>query len=220
MQIDEKALEAAIVAVESMGCVHFGAEIEAAIRAYLESATPPDELSGNPGELIDKMADAIRGDTVLDDTPWEMLSEDRKIGWRGDAERALAVVKEYLTSQAATALRLSAGGSARLEALEAALEEARDSARDWHRQCETVATILDLPEPEGAGRHAEMVRTKFEALEAENARLREIVGAVEQHDNSNFYGPDADKNRRASWRGVMRKIKTSRRAREGGNADV
>ncbi|TDR27815.1 hypothetical protein [Aquamicrobium defluvii] len=82
----------------------------AAIRAYLEAATPPDELSGNPGELIDKMADAIRGDTVLDDTPWETLSEDRKVGWRGDAERALAVVKEYLTSQAATALRLSAGG--------------------------------------------------------------------------------------------------------------
>lgn len=76
----------------------------------LEAATPPDELSGNPGELIDKMADAIRGDTIYDDTPWETLSEDRKVGWRDDAERALAVVKEYLTSQAATALRLSAGG--------------------------------------------------------------------------------------------------------------
>ncbi len=68
-------------------------------RRTLTSATPPDELSGNPGELIDKMADAIRGDTVLDDTPWETLSEDRKIGWRGDAERALAVVKEYLTAR-------------------------------------------------------------------------------------------------------------------------
>lgn len=70
----------------------------------------------------------------------------------------------------------------RIEALEAALEEARDSARDWHRQCETVATILDLPEPEGAGRHAEMVRTKFEDLDAENARLREA-----------FFMPDADR---------------------------
>lgn len=68
-------------------------------RAHLEVATPPDEPSGNTGELIDKMADAIRGDTVLDDTPWETLSEDRKIGWRGDAERAQAVVKEYLTAR-------------------------------------------------------------------------------------------------------------------------
>lgn len=57
------------------------------------------ELSGNPGELIDMMAEAIRGDTVYDDTPWATLSEDRKIGWRGDAERALAVVKEYLTAR-------------------------------------------------------------------------------------------------------------------------
>lgn len=72
---------------------------DAQLAGRLESATPPDELSGNPGELIDKMADAIRGDTVLDDTPWETLSEDRKIGWRGDAERALAVVKEYLTAR-------------------------------------------------------------------------------------------------------------------------
>lgn len=60
---------------------------------------PALELSGNTGELIDKMAEAIRGDTVYDDTPWATLSEDRKIGWRGDAERALAVVKEYLTAR-------------------------------------------------------------------------------------------------------------------------
>lgn len=55
------------------------------------------ELSGNTGELIDKMAEAIRGDTTSDDTPWAALSEDRKIGWRGDAERALAAIKDYLT---------------------------------------------------------------------------------------------------------------------------
>lgn len=57
------------------------------------------ELSENTGELIDKMAEAIRGDTTSDDTPWATLSEDRKIGWRGDAERALAVVKEHLTAR-------------------------------------------------------------------------------------------------------------------------
>lgn len=107
MKLDEMALGAAMNAISYVCQTK---DVADAILAYLTSATPPDELSGDPGELIDKMADAIRGDTVLDDTPWEMLSEDRKIGWRGDAERALAVVKEYLTSQAATALRLSAGG--------------------------------------------------------------------------------------------------------------
>lgn len=114
MQIDEKALEAARKSVKAQAIFDPIADVstlaDTAIRAYLEAATPPDELSGNPGELIDKMADAIRGDTIYDDTPWETLSEDRKVGWRDDAERALAVVKEYLTSQAATALRLSAGG--------------------------------------------------------------------------------------------------------------
>jgi len=57
---------------------------EAQLAAFLK------ELSGNPGELIDRMAEAIRGDTTPDETPWALLPEDRKIGWRGDAERALA----------------------------------------------------------------------------------------------------------------------------------
>ncbi|MCO7727820.1 hypothetical protein NJB93_14610 [Brucella intermedia] len=59
------------------------------------------KLSGNTGELIDKMAEAIRDwGSHYDDGPWETLPEDRKAGWRGDAERALAVVKEYLTTRA------------------------------------------------------------------------------------------------------------------------
>lgn len=82
-------------------------ETERRILSALEPSTPEGqqpvaealELSGNTGELIDKMAEAIRGDTVSDETPWATLSEDRKIGWRGDAERALAVVKEYLTAR-------------------------------------------------------------------------------------------------------------------------
>lgn len=78
---------------------------------------PAHELSGNTGELIDKMAEAIRGDTTSDDTPWATLSEDRKIGWRGDAERALAVVKECLTArrrseQAVTEAMIKAGAKA------------------------------------------------------------------------------------------------------------
>lgn len=57
-------------------------------------------LSGDAGELIDKMAEAIRDDGGhYDETPWDILSEERKEGWRSDARRALAVVKEYLTAR-------------------------------------------------------------------------------------------------------------------------
>ncbi|MCH6203402.1 hypothetical protein L3V16_06055 [Brucella ciceri] len=58
-------------------------------------------LSGDTGELIDMMAEAIRDwGSHYDDGPWETLPEDRKAGWRDDAERALAAVKEYLTTRA------------------------------------------------------------------------------------------------------------------------
>ena len=43
------------------------------------------ELSGNTGELIDRMAAAIRDwGSHYDDGPWATLSEDRKVGWRGE----------------------------------------------------------------------------------------------------------------------------------------
>ncbi|WP_313031788.1 hypothetical protein [Brucella sp.] len=67
---------------------------EAQLAAFL------NDLSGENGELIDMMAAAIRDwGSHYDDGPWETLSEDRKAGWRGDAERALAVVKDYLTAR-------------------------------------------------------------------------------------------------------------------------
>lgn len=66
------------------------------------------ELSGNPRQLIDMMASAIRVDgSDLCDGSWESLSYDRKQAWRGDTERALAAVKEYLT----TRVGLSGGGN-------------------------------------------------------------------------------------------------------------
>lgn len=48
--------------------------------------------------LRDPVAEAIRGDgSDFADGPWETLPEKNKHGWRGDADRALAVVKDYLT---------------------------------------------------------------------------------------------------------------------------
>lgn len=60
---------------------------------------------------------------------------------------------------------------ARIARLERDLAEARDNASAWHLQCQTVATVLELPEPDGIS-HAEAVRTKFESLRAELAEAR------------------------------------------------
>lgn len=68
------------------------------------SAAVKVELSGITGELREAVAEAIRADgSDMDDTPWETLSDERKIGWLGDADRALAVVKDYLTTHAPAA---------------------------------------------------------------------------------------------------------------------
>lgn len=48
--------------------------------------------------------------------------------------------------------------------------------------------------------------------EAEIARLLGVVDALLQHDASSFWGVDAEKNRRASYRGVVRKAKKARAA--------
>lgn len=54
--------------------------------------------------LIDRVAQAIRNEPGMpDETPWGRLSDDRKRGWRGDAERALAVVNDYLTAEPVSA---------------------------------------------------------------------------------------------------------------------
>jgi Lar family restriction alleviation protein len=43
----------------------------------------------------------------------------------------------------------------------------------------------------------------------------EALRAVKQHQDSFFFGPDAQKNERASWRGVMRKVKAALSEIEG-----
>jgi len=93
-----------------------------------------NELSGNPGELIDKMAEAIRDwGSHYDDGPWETLPEDRKAGWRSDAERALAVVKEYLTARRPS---------------EQAVTEAMELARTVLAQSITAGHNVPGPTPE------------------------------------------------------------------------
>jgi hypothetical protein len=50
---------------------------------------------------------------------------------------------------------------------------------------------------------------RIEALTAELAKAVEGLHAVVQHEASTFFGPDGEKNKRASWRGVMRKVRAT-----------
>ena len=50
---------------------------------------------------------------------------------------------------------------------------------------------------------------RIEALEAKLAKAMEGLHAVVQHEASTFFGPDGEKNKRASWRGVMRKVRAT-----------
>jgi hypothetical protein len=50
---------------------------------------------------------------------------------------------------------------------------------------------------------------RIEDLEAKLAKSVEGLHAVVQHEASTFFGPDGEKNKRASWRGVMRKVRAT-----------
>jgi hypothetical protein len=56
---------------------------------------------------------------------------------------------------------------------------------------------------------------KTDELEAKLAKATEALRAVAQHEASFFFGLDAEKNRRASWRGVMSKVKAALAKIEG-----
>lgn len=81
------------------GVERLRAERDAAWKAGAEAMLR--KLSGNTGELRDAVAAAIRADgSDICDGQWETLPEANRLGWRGDAERAIAAVKDYLTAQA------------------------------------------------------------------------------------------------------------------------
>jgi hypothetical protein len=148
---------------EDDGCPYFydaselaeaGGPLIEYIRADLATCAPVGrefgaELSGNTGGLIDKMAEAIRGDTTCDDAPWAapwaVLSEDRKIGWRGDAERALAAVKEYLTAHSpAPVVTTDSLAMARFDLEQATRQIENDHAALMHL-CRKHGMVGDLP---------------------------------------------------------------------------
>ena len=78
----------------------------------------------------------------------------------------------------------------------------RDAANGPYDMTPICAELLDADE-------------RIKALTAKLAKAVEVLQAVAQHEASIFFGPDAEKNRRASWRGVMRKIKAALAEIEG-----
>jgi len=50
---------------------------------------------------------------------------------------------------------------------------------------------------------------RIEALTAKLAKAVDGLHAVVQHEASTFFGSDGEKNKRASWRGVMRKVRAT-----------
>ena len=44
------------------------------------------------------------------------------------------------------------------------------------------------------------------------AKYRKALEAVDQHDRSFFFGPDGERNRRQSWKGVLKKVRKALQA--------
>ncbi|SEN87942.1 hypothetical protein SAMN04489859_102058 [Paracoccus alcaliphilus] len=52
---------------------------------------------------------------------------------------------------------------------------------------------------------------RIEAADAltRNKTLEDVLSEILQHEECSFFGPDAEKHKRAQWRGIRRKIKAA-----------
>ena len=92
----------------------------------------------------------------------------------------------------------------RIEALTEQLAAARDDAK-------AAEDELEMQEQEACMMENDYIKLEKErdALEAKLAQAVEGLHAVVQHEASTFFGSDGEKNKRASWRGVMRKVRAT-----------
>ena len=92
----------------------------------------------------------------------------------------------------------------RIEALTEQLAAARQDAK-------AAEDELEMQEQEGCMMENDYIKLEKErdALEAKLAKAVEGLHAVVQHEASTFFGSDGEKNKRASWRGVMRKVRAT-----------
>ena len=92
----------------------------------------------------------------------------------------------------------------RIEALTEQLAAARQDAK-------AAEDELEMQEQEACMMENDYLKLEKErdALEAKLAKAVGGLEAVVQHEDSTFFGPDGEKNKRASWRGVMRKARAT-----------
>ena len=89
-----------------------------------------------------------------------------------------------------------------------ALTEQLSAARQDAKAAEDE---LEMQEQEACMMENDYIKLEKErdALEAKLAKAVEGLHAVVQHEASTFFGSDGEKNKRASWRGVMRKVRAT-----------
>jgi len=92
----------------------------------------------------------------------------------------------------------------RIEALTKKLAAARQDAK-------AAEDELEMQEQEACMMENDYIKLEKErdALEAKLAQAVGGLEAVVQHEASTFFGSDGEKNKRASWRGVMRKVRAT-----------
>jgi len=135
----------------------------------------------------------------------EALTKERDAAYASgysDAEReisntALGQSNTFLHSQLAMAKH-------RIEALTEQLAAARQDAK-------AAEDELEMQEQEACMMENDYINLEKErdALEAKLTKAVDGFHAVVQHEASTFFGPDGEKNKRASWRGVMRKVRAT-----------
>jgi hypothetical protein len=95
------------------------------------------------------------------------------------------------------------------EELTQAIAELQEVVRCY---CDEAFRDRGLQDPQCQCDSAEAVKvvaSRIEALTAKLAKAVEGLEAMVQHEASTFFGPDGEKNKRASWRGVMRKVRAT-----------
>jgi ABC-type transporter Mla subunit MlaD len=114
---------------------------------------------------------------------------------------------EALTEQLKTVLEREAATTARYDAkLETLTEQLEALTKERDEAMQLLQTLSNM----NGDLSRDMYKTKLLL-----AKAVEGLRAVKQHQDSFFFGPDAQKNERASWRGVMRKVKAALAEIEG-----
>ena len=115
-----------------------------------------------------------------------------------DSADALATVEKHIEAM-----------TEQLEAARADAKEAEAYAEELEEKpmAKTAETNHANDVTDAAIEEVRRLEAKLAENEVRLGKAVEVLHAVVQHDASTFFGPDGEKNKRASWRVVMRKVK-------------